>query len=226
MARLLPLGVLLVLALSGCAGAARSLRPGDEDLLSERLAARAGTLLGTARPFVVNGSRFNADCIGYVEAVYEAEGIPLRTLMQRTSPRETSGVAAAFRAIEAHGVLFGGGGEWPRPGDLVFFHDTWDRDRNGRADDGLTHVGIVESVERGTVTFLHLGGRGVARGRLNLDHPDDAHGPDGAELNTPLRVKTRATRPEIPLLAAQLFAGYGRIELARLPPELLRDRGR
>jgi hypothetical protein len=214
--RVLALGFLAAL-LPACVGAGRALRSGDEEGLPERLAARAGALLGAARPFEVNDARFAPDCIGYVEAVYEAEGIPLRALMQRAAPRETSGVAAAFRAVEAYGVLFGGGGEWPRPGDLVFFHDTWDRDRNGHADDRLTHIGIVESVAHGTVTFLHLGGRGVARGKLDLDHPGAAHGPDGAVLNTPLRVKVRAQRPEIPLLAGQLFAGYGRLDLARLP---------
>jgi probable lipoprotein NlpC len=215
-ARVLALAFLAALLLA-CAGAGRAARPADEEVLAERLVARASGLIGPARPFTVDGASFRPDCVGYVEAVYEAEGIPLRRLMQRVAPGETSGVTAAFKAVEAYGAVFGGGGEWPRPGDLVFFHDTWDRDRDGRADDGLTHVGVVESVAHGTVTFLHVGHRGVARGRLNLDRPDAARGPDGAELNTPLRVKARSQPPGIPLLAGQLFAGYGRLDLARLP---------
>jgi probable lipoprotein NlpC len=218
-ARVLPLGLVAALGLAACAGpgglAARRtlLLQGD---LGERLAARGGEHLGAARPFQVGAERFEPDCIGFVEAVYAAEGVPLRRLMRETVPRATSGVAAAFRTVERYGFLFGGGGAWPEPGDLVFFHDTFDRDRNGDADDGLTHVGLVESVAHGTVTFLHLGGRGVARARLNLEHPDAARAPDGAELNSHLRVKTRGARPEIPLLASQLFAGYGRLEPARL----------
>jgi len=50
--------------------------------------------------------------------------------MSRVAPHESSGVAAAYRAARAYGIVFGGGGSWPAPGDLVFFHDTYDRNRN------------------------------------------------------------------------------------------------
>jgi hypothetical protein len=72
-------------------------------------------------------------------------------------------------------------------------------------------VGLVEWVDvDGTVTFLHRGGQGVTRGRLNLRQPDRARGEDGRPLNAPLRM--RASRADdAPALAGQLFVGYGRI---------------
>jgi probable lipoprotein NlpC len=207
---------LALLALLGpaCASVQAPGSPGED--LPSRLVSRAEADLGQSGPFVVGDERFLADCSGYVASVYEAEGIPLRRLEVQAAPRETSGVAAAYQAVLAYGVVFGGGGEWPRPGDLVFFHDTYDRNRNGDQDDPFTHMGIVERVEGGSVTFLHRGGRGVARGTLTLDRPDQVRDGDGRELNTVLRDK----HPRIagaPALAGELFQGYGRIDPERIP---------
>jgi hypothetical protein len=167
-------------------------------------------MLGQPGPFRVGDAVFRGDCSGFVAAVYEAEGVPLRRFMSRVAPRESSGVGAAYQVARAHGSVFGGGGAWPAPGDLVFFHDTFDRNRNGRVDDPFTHIGIVERVEDGSVTFLHRGGKGVARGKLTLDRPGVARDAAGKALNTALRDK-RPALPGAPVLAGQLFAAYGRV---------------
>jgi probable lipoprotein NlpC len=194
---------------------------GREDGLGERLATRAGEALGQRGPFTVGSQRFGADCSGFAAAVYEAEGLPLRRLMARVAPAETSGTAAAFRVVQAYGVAFGGGGEWPRPGDLVFFRNTFDRNRDGALDDPLTHMGVVERVEDGTVTFLHRGSQAVARATLTLERSGEARDPEGRRLNSALRDK----QPRIagaPALAGQLFMAYGRLDPARLPADLAR----
>jgi hypothetical protein len=119
-------------------------------------------------------------------------------------------VAAAWTAAGRLGERWRGG-EWPAPGDLVFFDDTWDRNGNGRRDDRLTHLGLVEWVDvDGTVTFLHRGGHGVVRAWLAPRRPDQAQAGDGRTINSPLRV--RASRDDHgPALAGELFVGYGRI---------------
>jgi cell wall-associated NlpC family hydrolase len=206
---------------AGCAGPGRSARPdlADTDLRG-RLAARAAAMARAGGgPFVVHGQRFSADCSGFVDAVYEAEGIPLRRLRALASPGQASGVASAWAAVSAFGDRTDRP-SLPAPGDLVFFHDTWDRNGNGRVDDPLTHVGVVESVDpRGTVSFLHRGGSGVVRAVLNLYAPG-ARADGGGELNSYMRRKGRRSHGA-PRLAGQLFAGFGRIDPSRLPAELL-----
>jgi hypothetical protein len=62
----------------------------------------------------------------------------------------------------------------PQPGDLVFFRNTYDRNRDGKLNDGLTHVGVVESVAAdGTVSFVHRIHGGVKRGKLQPFVPRD-----------------------------------------------------
>ena len=206
----------LSLAAAGCATTSPTLRAAlDQSDLQARLAARGHAWVGQgAAPFQVGGERFNPDCSGFVEAVYAAEGVPLRRLAQQAAPGETSGVAALWAAAGRYGERWRGG-DWPAPGDLVFFDDTWDRNGNGARDDPFTHLGLVEWVDQqGTVTFLHRGGAAVLRGHLRLDRPDDLLAPDGAELNAPLRV--RVSRDDrAPALAGELFVGFGRIDPAR-----------
>jgi len=208
----IPIALALASALAGCAGPSRAVRADHPDAaLAGRLAARAARWEGHAGPFSVGERRFPADCSGFVLAVYEAEGVPLRRLAGLAAPHETSGAAALHRAAVTYGVVFGGGGEWPAPGDLVFFHDTYDRDRNGGADDRFTHVGIVEHVSGGTVVFLHRGRSRVVRAAVTPDRPAVAS--EGSTLvNSPLREKKGGGRTP---LAGALFAGYGRIDLRK-----------
>jgi len=192
--------------------------PDAYDELSARLAARAATMLGHRAAFTLGVERFQADCSGFVAWVYQAEGIPLRRLWTRAAPDERSAVAATYFAARSWGVVFGGGGEWPRPGDLVFFRDTYDRNRDGRFDDPFTHVGIVEGIdEGGTVTFLHRGSRGVARGAMTLARPSERRDEEGRELNSILR---RGKAPaDGSNLAGRLFMGYARFDPARFPAD-------
>jgi hypothetical protein len=96
----------------------------------------------------------------------------------------------------------------PRPGDLAFFHDTYDRDRDGRAGDRFTHVAIVERVRGGKVTLVHVLGRKVVRTRLDLARPGDRR------ANDPIRVRRRADAPGTRYLAGELLAGFGALPLA------------
>ena len=94
--------------------------------------------------------------------------------------------------------------ERPRPGDLVFFHDTYDRDRNGRGGDRFTHVGLVEAVDGDAVAILHRGGR-VERIRMDLARPSDP------AANDPVRVARRRDARGTRYLAGELFAAYGEL---------------
>jgi hypothetical protein len=140
------------------------------------------------------------DCTGFVRLAYQHAGIDL---MEHGSLPSENGVTAIHRGARAKGALHR---RRPRPGDLVFFRETYDRNRDGRRNDGLTHIGIVESVDpRGTVTFFHRGSQGVARARLNLLHPTKRTWKDGAVVNDYIRRKSARSRA---YLTGELFSGF------------------
>lgn len=167
-------------------------------------------VLATARGLVgktqvkVGGRAFPSDCTGLVEAVYSQAGISLR---KSVKPGD-NGVTAMYRYAQAHGRVYTGGR--PSPGDLVFFRETYDQNRDGRRNDGLTHVGIVDQVAAdGTVTVIHRVKRGVMRYRMNLSKPRVAKDPrSGKVINDTLRAPGPGRGFA---LTGQLFAAYATV---------------
>ena len=130
-----------------------ALSPGARDTA----VGTAQALLGK-RQVVVRGKRYGDDCTSFVRAIYEPLGVNLLT---EAEPGD-NGVTAMWRFASHHGRIFEGGR--PLPGDLVFFKETSDLNRDGQTNDGLTHIGLVEDVEPdGTVLVIHRVARGVDR---------------------------------------------------------------
>lgn len=140
------------------------------------------------------------DCSGLVRLAYLKAGIDL---VNHGFLDGENAVTAIYRRAETRGALH----HRPRPGDLVFFRETYDRNRDGKRNDGLTHIAVVESVERdGTVTFIHRGSKGIARSRLNLFFPRTHRaGQDGPVLNDFLRAASRGQRA---WLTGELLVGF------------------
>ncbi len=59
-----------------------------------------------------------------------------------------------------------------QPGDLAFFRDTIDVNSNGRPDDGVTFVALVEKVESDRVVIVGRRAGSVRRMALSLSQPD------------------------------------------------------
>ncbi len=176
------------------------------------------TAVGTAQglvgktKLVVQGRRYGDDCTGLVRAVFEPLGV---NLLAEAAPGD-NGVTAMWRFAAKHGRIFEGGR--PLPGDLVFFKETYDLNRDGHTNDGLTHIGLVEDVEAdGTVLVIHRVARGVVRYRMNLANPTQLRTADGRRLNDWLRTEAPGSKPR---LTAELFAGYATL----LPVESRRAR--
>ena len=153
------------------------------------------------------GQHFPDDCSGLVLGVYASVGVPLTG----SARPGDNGVTAVWRWTSARGRLFRTGR--PDPGDLVFFHDTYDRDHDGKLDDGLTHIALVESVDaEGTVSIIHRVSRGVMRYRMNIERPGLRTDPgSGRVLNDWLRGSSGTGKA---VLTGQLFAVFGAV----LPP--------
>jgi len=185
------------------------------DLAVLEVVSAARSLLG-AREVIVDGRRYPpADCGHYVRAAWSAAGVDLMQCPAGAAQVDgrPSGVACLWAFNRAHGAL---GVTDPRPGDLVYFDDTYDRDGNGARGDRLTHVGLVEErLADGTVVFLHMTRGVVRRARLNLQRPHEPGGAvaSGRALNDYLRVRKEGDPPGLGYLTGELFAGYGRVTL-------------
>jgi hypothetical protein len=177
-------------------------RPAGPEAREEVLAAARG-LVGRTK-IQLSGRTWPADCTGFVEAVHSRAGVSLRG----AAAKGDNGVTAFYRYARAKGRVYTRG--TPRPGDLVFFRETYDRNRDGRRNDGLTHVALVDEVESdGTVVVIHRVTRGVVRYRMNLDRPHLRRDPrTGEVLNDLLRAPGAG---KTPVLTGQLFAAYGSV---------------
>ena len=169
----------------------------------EDVLAAARRLVGS-KQVRVGGKTWPADCTGFVEAVYAQAGVSFRGAAKAGD----NGVTAFYRYASAQGRVYTKGK--PRPGDLVFFRETYDRNKDGRRNDGLTHVGLVDEVATdGTVVVIHRVSRGVVRYRMNLAKPSLRKDPrTGVVLNDMLRVPKGK---KMPVLTGQLFAAYGSV---------------
>jgi peptidoglycan DL-endopeptidase CwlO len=175
----------------------------------QQAVALARRLLGR-RTVSWPGKSFPDDCFGLVEGIYASVGAPLQPAGQQGD----NGVTSLYRYAYQQGRVFASGP--PSPGDLAFFRDTYDQNRDGVLNDGLTHVALVEAVdEDGTVLIIHRVHRGVMRYRMNLRHPELHTDPrTGRPLNDYLRGSSGTSRP---MLTAQLFVAFASILPAEAP---------
>jgi hypothetical protein len=185
---------------SGAASALRLPHPGFAATPSGAAALiveRAVQLVGVKHL----GSGVPDDCSGLVRLAYQKAGIDL---VNHGFLDGENAVTAIFRRAEARGAIHQ---RRPRPGDLVFFRETYDRNRDGQRNDGLTHIAVVESLETdGTVTFIHRGSKGIARSRMNLLFPRTHRaGEGGPVFNDFLRAASRGQRA---WLTGELFVSF------------------
>ncbi len=142
--------------------------------------------------------RRSMNCTGLVQACFDALDCEAR-------PKGST------RALHAWCVSADRMVETPDAGDLVFFDDTWDKDRDGRRNDPLTHVGVVTATESdGRVTFIHVGSRKLKEGVLDAGRPGAKRDKAGNTLNSPLRVRRKRDPRGTAYLAGQLLRGYCR----------------
>jgi len=137
------------------------------------------------------GRAFRGDCSGFVLALLRGAGVEVALGPGRSRSE------SLFRASRPVRM--------PRPGDLAFFNDTYDRNRDGRADDPCTHVALVGAVDGRAVLLLHRGRRGIERVRMDLSRPSDR------AANDPVRHARAGDPPVTRVLAGDLFAGYGAV---------------
>lgn len=169
---------------------------------------RDAAQFGRAGSFRVDGRAYPKDCSGYVAAVLQRSGLDI---LEGAKIRQLrgNGVRLIHEFVDRQGQF---SSAFAQPGDLVFFSNTFDRNRDGKLNDELTHVGIVTDIARDyTVTFYHyMRGRAV-RSVLNLNQPLQRAAADDSRrvVNDYLRRRGSRDPAGTPTLAAQMFAGFG-----------------
>ncbi len=154
----------------------------DTEALRKAIVAAARRQLGHA---------FRGDCSAFVLALLRVARVRVGLGPGRS---RSESLFRASRPVEA-----------PRPGDLAFFHDTYDRNRDGRANDPFTHVALVERVDGASVLLVHRSRRGIERVRMDLARPSDP------AVNDPVRLLRSGEPAATRVLAGELFAGFGAV---------------
>ncbi|HET9575301.1 MAG TPA: CHAP domain-containing protein [Nitrospira sp.] len=216
--RMFLIGFIVAIAtLVGCATSMkdRAQRPpvrGQACCQSVEASSRRAAIVHTASKLVgatviqVDGKRIAYDCAGVTRAIFLEHGIDL---YDGSSPDpKANGVRLIHHHISRHGKFHQGPAV--RPGDLVFFDNTWDYNRDGIINDPLTHVGIVERQDPdGTVIFISRVAGAIERYHMNLALPHLHKTAEGRILNDYIRRKDLDHPFDAAYLTGELFAGFG-----------------
>lgn len=170
----------------------------------ERVARSARAFVGRTR-LRVAGRTYNLDCSGTILAIYHDAGIDLLPQFQRQSG---NGVRRLYGIARDHSLLYEP--KLPRPGDVIFWDNTYDRNGDRLWNDELTHAGIVISAgPDGQVEYVHHNySRGIVVERMNLYDPD-AHTQGSVLVNSPMRMKSHRHLNPREWLASHLYRGAG-----------------
>jgi hypothetical protein len=223
---LLPALAVLLLGVAGCAtifgpqgmpgrDAYRTPEEARRPLSMEEKAvlASAKTLLG--RPpeskVKVNGRTFMLDCIGTVRAIFWGAGYDI---MKDAGRYGGGGVRSLYAELKAMNALHAD--RYPRPGDVIFWDNTYDANENGiLGDDPLTHAGLVISVDPdGTIHYEHEHLRkGVIVEEMNLFYPREYATPQGKVLNSAMAMNSGISRKVNPAhwMSGDLWNSFGDI---------------
>jgi hypothetical protein len=176
--------------------------------VQRKLAEGARFVLGKTE-LVIRGRRFPMDCTGTVLAIYWYAGIDLA----RDFPKYNgNGVTRIYRSLGKENLLYTS--TRPLTGDIIFWDNTYDRNRDGLWNDPLTHVGmVVQTGEGGLIEYVHLNySGGIVIEHMNLLEPwvnEKLVMGEIRILNSPIRMKRPGERHPRLWLAGQLFRALG-----------------
>ena len=186
--------------------AASKSRQEIEDIRA-RLVEAAHVYKGASR--LDAGSRtFALDCSGVVAAIYYYAGIDLQAYY---SDYTGTGTERIYKALKDRNLLHT---SWqPEPGDIIFWDNTYDRNRNRKANDYLTHMGMVVSRDRhGNIVYVHHNySRGIVFEHMNIRHKNVHTRIVRGEtiiVNSPMR-KKGSPSASAGTLSGELFRVFG-----------------
>ena len=180
--------------------------------IAEKIIKNAKSLLNTKNYRFIKNANFNWDCSGTVLAAHYISGLDLR---KNYLKHPGNGVKRLYE-ISKKDLKTIYKSKFPLPGDVIFWSNTYDKNRNKKWDDPLTHTGIVISVDKnGTIKYLHLDyTRGVVVAYMNLFHPNDKNLKINGKtltINSGMRMRKDVYLNPKKRLSSQLFEAFGRL---------------
>lgn len=173
--------------------------------IQTKAAQKSKSLIGyKAKKIKVNNKFFNYDCSGLVAAAYYPFGIDLIDSVKSLPDRNIT--IRLYKKF--YKKIIKNKSHIPNIGDLIFFQNTYDRNKNNQWDDGITHIGIVTKVDSDkTIHFVHLIRKGIMEHRMNLNLPKKyIH--KNKKVNDFLRRRPKSDNRRWRYLASNFFAGF------------------
>ncbi len=160
---------------------------------------------------VDQGKNFLFDCQGTVAKIFWKVGVDLTKNYNEPGYQNLlGGVPRIYKTYQTEGKTYLA--KRPKAGDLVFFDNTWDYNGNGKWDDTLTHVGLVETVEAdGTVGVIHHCSKGIKRYYFNLEKPTVYQDETGKVLNSFIRRQSASDLPGTSYVLGSYVSGFAQV---------------
>jgi hypothetical protein len=180
-----------------------------------RFTSQSMDIAAAARQLLEQPNRsFRNDCSGYISSVFTAAGIEMDGTVA-----ELYAIAAQEELLHHHPI--------PRIGDLAFFDNTHDRNKNGAWDDPRTHIGVVVDVEPDGTAWIAHKARSYDLIPMNLMEISTKAAADGRLINGSLR-RTGSNDQWSMYRAGQLWSGFATVDpdVAWLGPSGRKKRGR
>jgi len=169
----------------------------------------------------INSQKYRGDCSGFIAFLFHLAGVNFLELYGIG----TNGVAAIWDGLQKKGFIIEI--NQLQIGDIIFFDNTYDMNKNNKWDDFLSHIGVVESIDQNnTITYLHYASKGVVRAKMNLQHPEIFNYTSNGNkyrYNDFLRAKGNK-KSTSKYLSGSLYRGVARLSLKKNHPNLINNR--
>ncbi len=164
-------------------------------------------LARTALSYV--NSKYRFDCSGFIKHIMKKNHISIFN-RQMIYTSHSNGVKLIYNTLKRYHKIFKDVRR-ANIGDLIFFNNTYDKNRNRRLDDRLTHIAIiVKKYKDGTIKYVHSSNKGIKVGYMNL-YRKNIYKYKNRIINSFLRRKKKNDSPYTKYLSGELFYSFGTI---------------
>ncbi len=178
-------------------------KPAQKSVTADGIHTTTAAQAGKPQPELSPATAPQSLSMAYAMAIYQVNGVDLT---QASAKHSMPSIAELYQYAFEKKLVYQS--NTPAIGDLVFFHNTIDRNRDGRWNDWHTLVGIVESIDSNqTIRILIYRTDHIERISMNLKYPELDKNKKGQILNSQLRPNEGAQKGT----TSKLFAGFANL---------------